>query len=345
MIEVQGKMASSIPPTKDVIDENISRGGEPNEECQETRGVEEAWEHGVFAINSSSLTDWRKSIIDYLENPVRSTDKKTKYRALSYVWSGNGLLKKTPEGLLLKFLGDTEAYLAIYEVHNMACDAHQASHKMKWLLFWQGVYWPNMLKDCIEFAKGCKECQRHAGIQHMSVSELHAIIKPWPFRGWALDIIGEIWPASSKQHKFILVGINYFTKWVEAIPLVKVDQEVVIKFIQRHIVYRFGIPETITTNQGSVFVGQKMQEFAGEMGFRLVTSTPYYAQANGQVEATNKVIISLVKKHVCKKPKNWHETLDQILWACRTSPTEATNSTPFWLTFGHESILPVEICL
>lgn len=58
------------------------------------------------------------------------------------------------------------------------------------------------------------------------------------------------------------------------------------------------------TDQGSVFVGQKMQEFAGETGFRLVTSTPYYAQANGQVEATNKVIISLIKKCVCKKPNN-----------------------------------------
>lgn len=84
----------------------------------------------------------------------------------------------------------------------------------------------------------------------------------------------------------------------------KVDQEAVIEFIQQHIVYRFGIPETITTDQGSVFVGQRMQEFAGETGFRLVASTPYYAQANGQVEADNKVILSLIRKHVSKKPKN-----------------------------------------
>lgn len=127
--------------------------------------------------------------------------------------------------------------------------------------------------------------------------------------------------------------------------MVKVDQEVVIEFIQKHIVYRFGIPETITTNQLSVFVGQKMQEFVGETGFRLVTSTPYYTQANGQVEEDNKLIISLIRKHVSKKPKNWHKTLDQILWACRTPPKEATISTPFRLTFGHDSILPVDICL
>lgn len=86
--------------------------------------------------------------------------------------------------------------------------------------------------------------------------------------------------------------------------MVKVDQDVVIEFIQKHIVYRFGIPETITTDQGSVLVGQKMQEFIVETGFKLVTSTPYYAQANGQAEAVNKVIISLIRKHVAKKPKS-----------------------------------------
>ncbi|XP_050892182.1 uncharacterized protein LOC127097727 [Lathyrus oleraceus] len=81
------------------------------------------------------------------------------------------------------------------------------------------------------------------------------------------------------------------------------------------------------------------------MGLKLLTSTPYYAQANGQVEAANKVIIGLTKKYVGKKPRNWHKTLYQILWACRTSPKEATNSTLFRLTFGHDAVLPVEIYL
>ncbi|XP_050876479.1 uncharacterized protein LOC127080191 [Lathyrus oleraceus] len=163
-----------------------------------------------------------------------------------------------------------------------------------------------MLKDCIEFAKSCQEYQLHGGIQHVSASEIHTIVKPWPFRGWALDVIGEIKPASSKQQ-------------------------------------RFGIPETITIDQGSVFIGRKVQDFAKEMGIKLLTSTPYYAQANGQVEAANKVIISLIKKHIGQKPRNWHKTLDQALWACRTSPKEATGTTPFRLTYGHDAVLPVEI--
>ena len=102
-----------------------------------------------------------------------------------------------------------------------------------------------------------------------------------------------------------------------------------IAFIQNHIMCRFGIPKTITTDQGTIFTGRKMHEFTKEVGIKLLTSTPYYAQANGQVEAANKVIISLIKKHVGKKPRNWHQTLDQALWACRTSPKEATGQPHF----------------
>ena len=62
--------------------------------------------------------------------------------------------------------------------------------------------------------------------------ELHSILKPWPFRGWAMDLIGKICPASSKGHNFILVVIDYFTKWVEAVPLKKVEEKDVIQFIK-----------------------------------------------------------------------------------------------------------------
>lgn len=94
-----------------------------------------------------------------------------------------------------------------------------------------------------------------------------------------------------------------------------------------------------------MFTGRKMKEFTSEMGIKLLISMPYYAQANGQVEVDNKIVTCLNKKHVRKKPKNLRKTLDQVLWACWTSPNEATNTTPFQLTYGHEVVFPVEIYL
>lgn len=125
----------------------------------------------------------------------------------------------------------------------------------------------------------------------------------------------------------------------------KVDQKAIIELIERNIIYIFGVPETITTYQGSIFTGRKMQEFASKMGIKLLTLMPYYAQANGQVEVAKKTIISLIKKHVGRKPKNWHQTLEQVIWDCCTSPKEVTTTTPFRLTYGHEDVFPVEIYL
>ena len=109
----------------------------------------------ILAIDSLADIDWRIPIINYLKDPAANTERKVKYRALSYVLIGNELFKKTPEGVLLKCLGEIEAYLALVNVHSGACGAHQACYKMKWLLFRYGMYWPTILKDCIDFAKGC----------------------------------------------------------------------------------------------------------------------------------------------------------------------------------------------
>ena len=79
---------------------------------------------------------------------------------------------------------------------------------------------------------------------------MNPIIKPWSFRGWGIDLIGQIYPPSNKGHKFIVVVMDYFSKWVEAIPLKMVMSQNMIYFVQEHIIYRFGVPQTITIDTG-----------------------------------------------------------------------------------------------
>jgi hypothetical protein len=128
------------------------------------------------------------------------------------------------------------------EVHEGLCGVHQSAHKMKWTLWRAGLYWPTMVDDCIQYKRGCEACQRYGDIQMAPASLLHPIIKPWPFRGWGLDFIGEIHPSSSKGHWFVLVATDYFSNWTEVVPLRNMSHKEVIIFLQEHIIHRFGIP-------------------------------------------------------------------------------------------------------
>jgi hypothetical protein len=118
-------------------------------------------------------------------------------------------------------------------------------------------------------------------VQLAPATMLHPIIKSWPFYGWALDFVGQIHPASSKGHRFVLVAIDYFTKWTKAVLLKNMMHMEVIHFILEHIIYRFGIPQTLTTYQGSSFMSHQVHKFAESLKIKLLSFSPYYAQANG----------------------------------------------------------------
>jgi hypothetical protein len=139
------------------------------------------------------------------------------------------------------------------EVHEGICGTHQSVPKMKWLLRRAGFCWTNMIVDCFHYYKGCEECQNFGNIQMVPAATLHPIIKPWPFRGWGLDFIGQIHPSSSKGHRLVLVDMDYFTKWTEVVPLKDMMHKEVIEFITEHILHRFGIPQTLTADQGTSF--------------------------------------------------------------------------------------------
>ncbi|CAL2236864.1 unnamed protein product [Prunus armeniaca] len=147
----------------------------------------------------------------------------------------------------------------------------------------------------------------------------------------------------SQQHCFIIVATDYFTKWVEAKPVKSTTSQEIITFIEEQIIQRFGIPKSITTDRGSFFIYGEMLDMAEAFKFKLLQSTLYYAQSNGQAESSNKVIINIIRKMLEKNPKQWHEKLSETLWAYRTSKRKATGLTPYALTYGHDAILPMEI--
>ena len=169
-----------------------------------------------------SADDWRKEIINYLRDPSRKVERSVRFQAKKYVLLEEELYYRMIDGVLLKCLSDDEARSLMGEIHEGVCGAHQSAFKMKWMIRRNGYYWPTILEDCFKYFKGCQGCQKFGNIQRAPASAMNPIIKPWSFRGWAIDLIGQIYPPSSKGHKFILVATDYFTKWVEVIPLKRV---------------------------------------------------------------------------------------------------------------------------
>ena len=216
-----------------------------------------------------------------LENPSKKVSRRIRFQTTKYVLLEGELYYRTIDGVLLRCLDKEEAKILMGEIHEGVCGSHQSAYKMKWVIRRNGYFWPTMLEDCFAYYKGCQGCQKFGNVQRAPVSAMNPIIKPWLFREWGIDLIGQIYPPSSKNHKFILVATDYFTKWVEAIPLKTVTSKEIIEFVMEHIVYRFGTPQTVTTDQGSMFISEEFGEFAASMGIKLLNSSPYYAQANG----------------------------------------------------------------
>jgi hypothetical protein len=279
---------------------------------------------------------------DCIKDPSSEKDRNIWHQSLKYTIIGDELYRRTIDRLLLKCLGEEQAVIAMGEVHEGMCGTHQPVHKMKWMLKRAGFYWPAMMGDCFRYFRGCEVCQRFGDIQLAPASSMHPIVKPWPFRGCGLDFVREIHPSSPKGHHFVLVATDYFTKWTEAVPLRNMTHKDVIVFMMKHIIHHFGLPQTLTTDQ-EWHSSRQFKEFAESLKIKVLNSSSYYAQANGQAESSNKILIKLIKKKVEEYPRRLHEVLSEALWAHRVSRHVATKVTPFELVFGKEAILPVEV--
>jgi len=206
-----------------------------------------------LAINDD---DWRKKIIDYLRDPSKNAERHVRCQATKYVLLDDELYYRTVDGILLRCLGNEESKTLMGEIHEGVCGAPQLAFKMKWMIRRNGYYWLTILENGFKYFKGCQGCQRFGNIQRAPALATNPIIKPWPFRGWAIDLIGQIFLPSSKGH----------------MSLKKVTLANMIDFVKEHIVYQFGIPQTITTDQGTMFTSGEFDEFAIDMGIKGVES-------------------------------------------------------------------------
>nr|CAE05804.2 OSJNBb0046K02.14 [Oryza sativa Japonica Group]CAE75940.1 B1159F04.3 [Oryza sativa Japonica Group] len=223
----------------------------------------------------------------------------------------------------------------------MAID--QAVRTVASKVFRQGVYWPTVLKVCVEQTKNCESYQRHGRSQTAPQYELQHIAPIWPFARWGLDIIGPF-PVARNGYKFAIVAIEYFSRWIEAKPLGAITSAAVQKFIWKNIICHFGVPNEFITDNGKQFDSDKFREMCEGLNLEIRFASVAHPQSNGAAERTNGKILEAFKKRLEGAAKGkWPDEMLSVLWALRTTPTRPTKFSPFMLLYGDEAMTPTEL--
>ncbi|GKC52840.1 reverse transcriptase domain-containing protein [Tanacetum coccineum] len=169
------------------------------------------------------------------------------------------------EGVLMPMLrsvGPLHANYIIREIHIGSCGMHIGPRVVVRKAIRQGYYWPTMHEDAKKEVEKCYSCQIHALVPRLPKTLMTSIMAPWPFYQWGMDILGSLPPARGGA-KFVIVAIDYFTKWIEAKPLVKITGKGVIRFVMENIICRFGLPQIIVTDNGAQLVNDPFKSWCG----------------------------------------------------------------------------------
>ncbi|XP_073030804.1 uncharacterized protein [Primulina eburnea] len=268
----------------------------------------------VLAIEEEEMLpvpedSWMVPLIKFIRNGELPEEKaraqKIKRQPPRFVLLNNVLYRRSFQGPLLKCLSGKEVIYVLREIHEGCCGEHLGGTSLARKAMLAGFWWPTLHHDSARVVRTCEGCQHHSNFQHSPATPMKPIWASCPFDQWGMDIVGPF-PVAQAQKKFLLVAVDYFSKWVEAEALAKITEREVLKFLWKNIVCRFGVPRRLISDNG-------------------------------------RIIVQALKARLQGKGKDWVEELPSVLWAYRTTPRASTQETPFSLVYGSEAILPVEI--
>ena len=211
--------------------------------------------------------------------------RKLKAQASRFVIIKDVMYKRGFPRPYLRCLNHKKADYMMREIHEGICGNHSGAQSLVHKIIRAGYYWPTMLKDAQAYVKACDKYQRFSNLIRQPSEELTPMTAPWPFTQWGLDILGPF-PTALRQLKFLVVGIDYFIKWVEAEALATITEKNIQNFVWRNIICRYGIPRVLISDNGRQFDNGAFRDFCSELGIKNHYLSLAHPQANGQVEVT-----------------------------------------------------------
>ncbi|GJU57564.1 reverse transcriptase domain-containing protein [Tanacetum coccineum] len=265
---------------------------------------------------------WMTPIIEFISKgtlPHEQKDARRIRRTAQRFELRNGVLyRRSFLQPWLRCVGPIQADYVLREIHAGSCSMHSGPRSVVARALRSGYYWPTMHRDARDMIKKCNDCQ------------------------WGIDIAGPF-PVAAGGLKFLIVAIDYFTKWIEAKAVATITGNQVKRFVWDNIVCRFGLPGEIVSDNGKQFCDNPFKDWCARLSITQRFASVKHPQTNGLVERANRSLGEGIKARLDRHKGRWVEELSHVLWAHRTTIKVSTGDTPFSLVYGTEAVIPAEI--
>jgi hypothetical protein len=251
-----------------------------------------------------------------------------------FAWISGYLFHIGADLQIRRCVRDDEIYDILKARHDEPYGGHFTDHRTGHKILQMGYYWPSIFRDMKKYVQTCDSCQQIGKPGQVDEMPLKAQVVAKPFERWALEFIGPFNPKLN-QKAYILVAMDYMTKWVEAEALPNATEEVVISNF-------YGLPREVITDGRSQFTAHRITTTLDNYHIKHIITSPYHTQENGQVESTNKVLEAILTKTISINRQNWASKLPNALWAYCTTWRNTTGYSPYHLVYGKEPIFPIE---
>ncbi|GJT43568.1 putative nucleotidyltransferase, ribonuclease H [Tanacetum coccineum] len=255
-----------------------------------------------------------------------------------YIWDDPYLFKSCPDGIVRRCVFGKELHEILEHCHTGLLEGIIRAETPARKDFESGFCWLTIFKDSARYVRECDACQRAGNISSRNQMPLTNILVSEVFDIWGINFMG-LFP-SSRNNKYILIAIDYVSKWVEAEALPTNDARVVVKFLRR-LFSIFGVPKALISYRGTYFCNSLLEKTLKiyEVTHRLATL--YHPQTSGQTENTNRAIKRILERIVNGNRNEWADKLDDALWAFRTAYKSPIGSTLFRIVYKKACHLPI----